>query len=59
MALKLRTLALTLLLLALFASPARSSGPELYPDPSQAKSDLAHALKTAAQATNASSWSLG
>jgi thiol:disulfide interchange protein len=36
------------ILLALSASNARSAGREIYPDPSQAKADLAAALKTAA-----------
>ena len=35
-------------LLALSASSARSAGREIYPDPSQAKADVAAALKTAA-----------
>ena len=35
-------------LLALSAGSARSTGREIYPDPSQAKADLAAALKTAA-----------
>lgn len=43
-----RTLATSLVLLLCFALPAHSSGPDLYPDPTQAKSDLATALKTAA-----------
>jgi thiol:disulfide interchange protein len=37
------------LLLALTASPAHSAGRDIYPDPAQAKADLAAALKTAAQ----------
>lgn len=37
------------LLLAFTASPARSTGREIYPDPAQAKVDLAAALKTAAE----------
>ena len=36
------------LLLAAFAGQARSANREIYPDPSQAKADLAAALKTAA-----------
>jgi thioredoxin 1 len=36
-------------LLALGAATARSSNREIYPDPAQAKADLAAALKTAAQ----------
>ena len=36
-------------LLVAFAVTARSSTPDIYPDPSQAKDDLAAALKTAAQ----------
>jgi thiol:disulfide interchange protein len=35
-------------ILALAAGPARSAGRDIYPDPSQAKADLAAALKTAA-----------
>ncbi len=34
--------------LALSAGTARSTGRDIYPDPSQAKADLAAALKTAA-----------
>ena len=37
-------------LLALSAGSARSAGRDIYPDPSQAKADLAAALKTAASA---------
>lgn len=37
------------LLLVLGAGPARSAGREIYPDPAQAKADLAAALTTAAQ----------
>jgi len=37
------------LLLALTASPARSANRDIYPDPAQAKTDLAAALKTAAE----------
>ena len=37
-------------LLAVSAGNARSAGREIYPDPSQAKADLAAALKTAAAA---------
>ena len=36
-------------LLTLTASPARSAGRDIYPDPAQAKADLAAALTTAAQ----------
>jgi thiol:disulfide interchange protein len=36
------------LLLAVAASPARSAGREIYPDPAAARADLAAALKTAA-----------
>jgi thiol:disulfide interchange protein len=36
-------------LLALAAGPARSDSHDIYPDPAQAKADLAAALKTAAQ----------
>ena len=36
-------------LLALAAGPARSDSHDIYPDPGQAKADLAAALKTAAQ----------
>jgi thiol:disulfide interchange protein len=36
-------------LLALGATTARSAGREIYPDPAQAKADLAAALKTAAE----------
>ena len=36
-------------LLALAAGPARSADHDIYPDPGQAKADLAAALKTAAQ----------
>jgi thioredoxin 1 len=36
-------------LLTLAAGPVRSAGRQIYPDPAQAKADLAAALKTAAQ----------
>ena len=36
-------------LLAVTASPARSAGRDIYPDPAQARTDLAAALKTAAE----------
>jgi thioredoxin 1 len=38
-----------LLVLLLAAAPARPANREIYPDPAQAKADLAAALKTAAQ----------